>query len=80
MHATAGPAAQNFLLAARGLGLGAVLTTPHLFHPGQYEKILELPSSVTLTCCIPVGYPMGNFGPVSRPDPKLFVSYDRYSG
>jgi nitroreductase len=78
IHATAYPAAQNLLLAARALGLGAVLTTPHLFHPGQYEKVLGLPSDVTLTCCIPVGYPMGRFGPVARPDPRSLIHWDRY--
>lgn len=79
IHATAYPAAQNLLLAARALGLGAVLTTPHLFHPGQYEKVLDLPSDVTLTCCIPVGYPMGRFGPVTRPDPRSLIHWDRHS-
>ncbi len=78
IHATAYPAAQNLLLAARALGLGAVLTTPHLFHPGQYERVLGLPSDVTLTCCIPVGYPMGRFGPVARPDPRSLIHWDRY--
>ena len=76
--ATAYPAAQNLLLAARALGLGAVLTTPHLFHPGQYEKVLGLPSDVTLTCCIPVGYPMGRFGPVTRPEPRSMIHWDRH--
>jgi len=77
--ATAYPAAQNLLLAARALGLGAVLTTPQLFHPGQYERILGLASDVTLACCIPVGYPKGNFGPVSRGDVRGMISWDRYS-
>jgi len=75
---TAYPAVQNLLLAARALGLGAVLTTPHLFHPGQYEKLLGIPSDVTLAACIPVGYPRGKFGPVSRPDPKSVVFWDSY--
>ena len=80
VFATAYPAAQNLLLAARALGLGAVLTTPQLFHPGQYEKILGLPSDVTLACCIPVGYPKGRFGPVSRSDVRAMISWDRYAG
>jgi nitroreductase len=80
IHATAYPAAQNLLLAARALGLGAVLTTPHLFHPGRYEQVLGLPSDVTLTCCIPVGYPMGRFGPVTRPDPRSLIHWDRHAG
>jgi nitroreductase len=75
---TAYPAVQNLLLAARGLGLGAVLTTPHLFSPGAYERILGLPKNVTLTAVIPVGYPMGKFGPVKRPDPATVVRWDHY--
>jgi nitroreductase len=80
IHSTAYPAAQNLLLAARTLGLGGVLTTPHLFHPGQYERLLGLPSGVALTCCIPIGYPKGRFGPVSRTDARSLISWDRYRG
>ncbi len=76
---TAYPAVQNLLLAARGLGLGAVLTTPHFFVPGEFEAVLGIPSTVTLAAVIPVGYPLGNFGPVKRPDPRQVVSWDRYS-
>ena len=36
---TAYPAVQNLLLAARALGLGAVLTTPHFFVPGTFEAV-----------------------------------------
>lgn len=76
--ATAYPAVQNILLAARGLGLGAVLTTQHFFLPGEFEAVLGLPSTVTLAAVIPVGWPKGRFGPVSRPAPKAVVSWDRY--
>jgi nitroreductase len=79
IDSTAYPAVQNLLLAARALGLGAVLTTPHLFSPGVYERILGLPKDVTLTAVIPVGYPLGRFGPVRRPSPETVVSWDRYS-
>jgi len=80
IDSTAYPAVQNLLLTARALGLGAVLTTPHLFTPGAYEKILGLPSDVTLTAVIPVGYPKGKFGPVRRPAPESVVSWDRWGG
>lgn len=76
--ATAYPAVQNLLLAARALGLGAVLTTQHFFVPGEFEAVLELPSSVTLAAIVPVGWPVGRFGPVTRPDPRAVVSWDRY--
>jgi nitroreductase len=76
---TAYPAVQNLLLAARALGLGAVLTTPHFFVPGEFEAILGIPKTVTLAAIIPVGYPLGNFGPVKRPPPEAVVSWDRYA-
>jgi len=75
---TAYPAVQNILLAARALGLGAVLTTQHFFVPGEFEAAIGLPSNVTLAAVIPVGYPKGKFGPVTRPDPGAVVSWDRY--
>jgi nitroreductase len=77
---TAYPAVQNLLLAARALGLGAVLTTPHLFVPGVFEKILAIPSDFTLYAVVPVGYPMGKFGPVTRPDAKDVIHWDRFGG
>ena len=76
--ATAYPAVQNLLLAARALGLGAVLTTQHFFVPGEFEKVLGLPPTVTLAAIIPVGWPAGKFGPVSRPPAPAVVSWDRY--
>ena len=79
IDSTAYPAVQNLLLAARALGLGTVLTTPHLFCPGVYERMLDLPKHVTLTAVIPVGYPVGKFGPVTRPPPESVVSWDRYA-
>jgi nitroreductase len=78
--ATAYPAVQNLLLAARALGLGAVLTTQHFLAPGEFERVLGLPSTVTLAAIVPVGWPAGKFGPVSRPAPETVVRWDRYGG
>ncbi len=75
---TAYPAVQNLLLAARALGLGAVLATPHLFVPGEFERLLGIPRTWTLHAAIPVGYPKGNFGPVRRPPAEAVVHWDRY--
>jgi nitroreductase len=71
---------QNLLLAARSLGLGAVLTTQHFFVPGAFEAVLGIPKHVTLAAIVPVGWPMGKFGPLSRPDPKSVLTWDRYTG
>jgi nitroreductase len=76
--ATAYPAVQNLLLAARALGLGAVLTTLHFFLPGEFERVIGLPSSATLAAIVPVGFPGGRFGPVSRPEARAVVSWDRW--
>ena len=76
---TAYPAVQNLLLAARALGLGAVLTTQHFFVPGEFEAVLGIPSKLTLAAVVPVGWPKGKFGPVKRPDPASVVRWDRWS-
>ena len=60
------PAVQNMLLAARALGLGATLTTRHLTHGEEADAILRLPSGVYSYAIVPIGFPMGRFGPVRR--------------
>ena len=60
------PAVQNLLLACRAKGLGATLTTLHLLHEDRVKQILNLPEGVDTFCMIPVGYPMGRFGPTRR--------------
>jgi nitroreductase len=77
---TAYPAVQNLLLAARALGLGAVLTTQHFFVPGAFEAVLGIPAHVTLAAIVPVGWPMGKFGTLSRPDARSVLSWDRFAG
>ena len=71
------PAVQNMLLAARALGLGASLTTRHMFYAEEADKALELPSGYLSYAILPIGYPLGNFGPLGRGDLKQFVSIDR---
>jgi nitroreductase len=58
------PAVQNMLLAARALGLGAPLTTLHLYFEKEAEAALGLPEGWHSYAILPVGYPMGRFGPV----------------
>lgn len=62
------PAVQNMLLAARALGLGATLTTRHLMYEAEAEAALGLPAGVHSYAIIPLGYPVGRFGPVRRGD------------
>ncbi|MGC2415486.1 MAG: nitroreductase family protein [Stellaceae bacterium] len=60
------PAVQNMLLAARALGLGATLTTLYLNFEKEVETALGLPADVHSYALLPIGYPMGRFGPVRR--------------
>ena len=60
------PAVQNMLLAARALGLGATLTTLFLRYEQEVAAALGLPNGVKCYALLPIGYPMGRFGPVRR--------------
>ena len=60
------PAAQNMLLAARALGLGATLTTLYLHFEKAAEAALGLPPGVHSYALLPIGYPKRRFGPVRR--------------
>jgi nitroreductase len=72
------PAVQNMLLAARALGLGATLTTRHLVYEKESEEALGLPAGVHSYAILPIGYPLGNFGPVAR-RPLADIAYqDRW--
>lgn len=73
------PGVQNLLLAARALGLGAAPTTLALQDQGAVRKALSLPESMAAYCLIPVGYPLGKFGPVTRKPVKEIMRFDRWS-
>ncbi|HVR28976.1 MAG TPA: nitroreductase family protein, partial [Thermoanaerobaculia bacterium] len=60
------PGVQNLLLAARALGLGAAPTTLALVDRAAAAEVLGLPENVAAYCLVPVGWPMGRFGPVTR--------------
>jgi len=60
------PAVQNILLACRALGLGATLTTLHLAFEGQIKERLGIPADVETVAMLPIGYPLGRFGPTRR--------------
>jgi len=72
------PAVQNMLLAARALGLGSTLTTRYLLHEKEAEAALGLPKGVHSYAILPIGYPMGNFGPIGRGELADFVYQDSW--
>ena len=73
------PAVQNMLLAARALGLGATLTTRHLNFEAEVEATFGLPQGIHSYAILPIGYPLGNFGPVRRGDMADFVYLDTWN-
>jgi len=72
------PAVQNMILAIRALGLGTTLTTRHLLHEKEAEAALGLPPGVHSYAILPVGYPMGKFGPVGRGPLADIVYQDKW--
>jgi nitroreductase len=60
------PGVQNLLLMARALGLAATITTWHIMFEQELKAILGIPRHVNTYAIIPVGYPLGKFGPVNR--------------
>jgi nitroreductase len=73
------PGIQNLLLAARALGLGAAPTTLGLSNRAAAKEVLGLPDDMEAFCLIPVGYPMGRFGPVTRLPVADTLRWDRWS-
>lgn len=74
------PGIQNLLLAARASGLGAVPTTYALQFRDELHEVLGLPGDVAAQAIIPVGYPIGNFGPVTRRPVREITTFDRWDG
>jgi nitroreductase len=72
------PAVQNILLACRALGLGTVLTTNHLRCEAELKALLGIPDDVATFALMPIGWPLQNFGPLTR-KPVHEVAYaDRW--
>jgi len=72
------PAVQNLLLAARAMGLGASLITLPLWSTTVVRRILGLPLSVQPCCAVPLGWPVGRYGPTTRKPVGDVVHLDRY--
>ncbi len=72
------PCVQNILLACRALGLGAALTTMHQVFEAELIKRFEIPAEYGVVVSIPIGYPMGNFGPVRRKPAEAVTYFDKW--
>ena len=72
------PGIQNLLLAARALGLGATPTTLALGDRQAVAEALNLPNTMAAYCLIPVGCPLGKFGPVTRKPVEEVMRWDQW--
>jgi nitroreductase len=63
---TAAPGLTRILLAARALGIGATLTTLHYFFEDELKQRLGIPRDKEVAGLLPMGYPLGRFGPTKR--------------
>ena len=66
------------LLATRALGLGTTLTTRHTGYGKEVDAIFGLPSGVHSYAILPIGWPMGRFGPLGRGPLKDVVFQDQW--
>ena len=74
------PCVQNILLACRAVGLGAALTTMHQVFEEELMERFEIPVEYGVVVTMPIGYPMGRFGPVSRRPAEELTHFDRWGG
>ena len=73
-HASVYPAVQNFMLAARGLGIGTTLTTVFRIYHDELRARCDIPDRYQVEALVPVGRPRGRFG-VARRRPAEAVSH-----
>jgi nitroreductase len=72
------PCVQNILLACRSLGLGAALTTMHQVFEDELHAHFDIPTDYGVVVSIPIGYPMGRFGPVKRIPASELTYFDTW--
>ncbi len=72
------PAVQNVILACRAIGLGTVITTNHLRVEAEAKAVLGLPPEVDTFAILPIGWPVGKPGPLSRKPLAEVAHADRW--
>ena len=74
------PAVQNFLLAARGMGIGSVVTTLHKRYDAEISELLGIPDNVETAALLPLGYPVDGeeYGPTRRKPVSEVTHWERW--
>jgi nitroreductase len=77
-HASVFPAVQNFILAARSLGIGTAFTTVYRVHEDEVRAALGVPGSFEIVALVPMGRPRGKFGVAPRRPAGKVTHWNRY--
>lgn len=72
------PSIQNILLGARAVGLGAGIVTLPLWSTTRVRNILKIPFKVMPCAILPIGWPIGRYGPTKRRAPGEVAHLDKY--
>ena len=72
------PCVQNILLACRALGLGAALTTMHQVFDEALSAQFSIPDDYGVVVAIPIGFPLGRLGPVTRKPATTQTFFNRW--
>lgn len=78
LEASIFPAVQNFMLAARDVGLGTTLTTVFRVYHDEVKAMVGLKDHHDIVALVPVGRPLGRFGVAPRKPIDKVTSWDTY--
>ena len=74
------PFAWNLLLAARGEGLGGVITTMLVGREAEAKEVLGIPDTHAIAAVIALGYPVRQPTKLTRQPVETFATVDTFSG
>ncbi len=74
------PAVQNFMLAARGLGIGTTLTTVYRIYQDEVRATCAIPDRYEVIALIPMGRPLKPFRVGRRRPAEQLTHWNRFGG
>jgi nitroreductase len=74
------PFVWSILLAARGEGLGGVVTTMHIRREAQVKELLNVPDQLALAAVVFLGHPLRRPSRLRRSPVPEFATFDTYDG
>ena len=78
LYASVYPAVENFMVAARALGIGTVLTTVIRIHAAEAFEVLGIPDGYEIAALVPMGRPVGNIGVARRKPVEKVTHWNRF--